>query len=241
MDPNNEPMEHREAPAAAVRTSGLGKRFGRQWALAHCDLEVAPGEAVLLAGANGSGKTTLLRLIAGLYKPTQGELSIFGHSPRHERLTCRRQLTLIGHDHYLYSQLTALETLQVWARLSGHSGSSEPLLGLLEEVELEQHRDQRVGGFSAGMKKRLTLLRTRLENPRLILLDEPFSALDTAGQKLVETWVQGFIAEGKTVVVASHNLPRAARLCPRAIYLRHGQMIWQGEAATMVRQLGLTS
>ncbi len=234
-------MSHIQPSSAAVRSSGLGKRFGRRWALAHCDLEVAAGEAVLLAGANGSGKTTLLRLVAGLYRPTQGELSIFGHDPRHERLTCRRQLTLIGHDHYLYSQLTALETLQVWARLSDYDSSSATLLGLLDEVELLAHRDQQVGGFSAGMKKRLTLLRTRLENPRLILLDEPFSALDTAGQRLVEVWVEGFIEAGKTVLVASHNLPRASRLCSRAVYLRQGQIIWQGQATEMVRQLGLTA
>ena len=97
----------------AVRASGLGKRFGKRWALAHCDLEVRQGESVLLAGANGSGKTTLLRLIAGLYKPTQGELRIFGHDPQHERLTCRENLRMVGHDHYLYSQLTALETIQL--------------------------------------------------------------------------------------------------------------------------------
>ena len=91
------------------------------------------------------------------------------------------------------------------------------------------------------MKKRLTLLRTRLENPRLVLLDEPFSALDTAGQQLVEQWVQRFKSEGKTVVMASHNLPRAASLCDDSMYLKDGQIVWRGAAAEMVRQLGLTS
>lgn len=234
-------MNRTEPPLAAVRTDGLGKRFGGQWALAHCDLVVEPGEAVLLAGANGSGKTTLLRLIAGLYKPTQGDLSIFGHDPNLERLTCRRELTLVGHDHYLYAQLTALETVQVWARLSGYHRTLDQLLDLLDEVDLGHRRNQRVGGFSAGMKKRLTLLRTRLEEPRLVLLDEPFSALDTEGQKLVETWVENFVANGKTVVVASHNLPRAARLCQRAVYLKEGQVIWRGEATQMVQQMGLAS
>lgn len=194
-----------------------------------------------MAGANGSGKTTLLRLIAGLYKPTQGELAIFGHDPNQGLLTCRRELTMVGHDHYLYTQLSALETVQIWARLSGYPHTTEQLVDLLAEVDLAHRRNQRVGGFSAGMKKRLTLLRTRLENPRLVLLDEPFSALDTAGQKLVEEWVEGFIADGKTVIVASHNLPRAARLCQRAIYLKEGQVIWRGEATEMVRQMGLLS
>ena len=223
----------------AVRTTGLGKRFGRQWALAHCDLAVKSGETVLLAGANGSGKTTLLRLIAGLYKPTQGELRIFGHDPQQERLTCRKTLTLVGHEHYLYSQLTALETLQVWARLGRVSKSVDELLEMLDEVDLRHRSGYRVGGFSAGMKKRLTMVRTKLEEPELVLLDEPFSALDTAGQHLVEEWVREFRTAGKTVIFASHNLPRAARLCERAIFLKEGQIIWRGAATDMLQQLGL--
>ena len=232
-------MTKTESNPTAVRTVGLGKRFGQQWALAHCDLEVQAGQSVLLAGANGSGKTTLLRLIAGLYKPTQGELQIFGLDPQHERMTCRETLAMVGHDHYLYSQLTAFETVQVWARLGGVDLSVAQLHDLLDEVELGHRPNHPVGGFSAGMKKRLTLLRTKLESPRLVLLDEPFSALDTRGQQLIEDWVRGYKAEGKTVVVASHNLPRAARLCDRAVYLKQGQIIWQGASTDMVQQMGL--
>lgn len=234
-------MTDTDTDTTAVRSVGLGKRFGRQWALAHCDLEVQQGQTVLLAGANGSGKTTLLRLIAGLYKPTQGELQVFGHDPQQERLTCRETLTLVGHDHYLYSQLTALETVQTWARLGGIHHTVDRLQALLDEVDLGHRQNHRVGGFSAGMKKRLTLVRTKLENPRLVLLDEPFSALDTAGQQLIEEWVHGYKTEGKTVIVASHNLPRAARLCEHAIYLQEGQVIWQGKSSDMVQQMGLAS
>lgn len=232
-------MSISQSQTAAVQARSLGKRFGRQWALAHCDLVVERGDTVLLAGANGSGKTTLLRLIAGLYKPTQGELHIFGHDPQQERLTCRETLTLVGHDHYLYSQLTALETLQVWARLGRVRRSADELLEMLDEVDLRHRSGYRVGGFSAGMKKRLTMVRARLEEPELVLLDEPFSALDTAGQHLVEEWVQDFAVQGKTVIVASHNLPRAARLCDRAVYLKEGQILWRGAAADMIQQLGL--
>ncbi len=234
-------MTGTENSATAIRTSGLGKRFGRQWALAHCDLEVQAGQTLLLAGANGSGKTTLLRLLAGLYRPTQGKIQIFGHDPQKELLTCRQTLSLVGHDHYLYSQLTALETVQVWSRLGSDRHTPEELSDLLEEVDLGHRQNHRVGGFSAGMKKRLTLLRTRLESPRLVLLDEPFSALDTAGQRLIEDWVRSYKEAGKTVIVASHNLPRAARLCERAMYLKQGQIIWQGAANEMVRQMGLAS
>jgi heme ABC exporter ATP-binding subunit CcmA len=224
----------------AVQTSGLGKRFGRQWALAHCDLEVQPGEVLLLAGANGSGKTTLLRLIAGLYKPTQGSMSIYGMDPDQEKLACRRTLTLVGHDNYLYSQLSALEMLQVWTRLRGVELSEAQAIDLLQEVDLHDRRDYPVGGFSAGMRKRLTLLRTRLEEPKLVLLDEPFSALDASGQNLIEEWIEGYRAAGKTVVLASHNLPRSSKLCDRAILLQQGQMLWQGTGAELLNQVGTT-
>ena len=235
-------MSLRAADSAtpAVQTSKLGKRFGRQWALAHCDLQVRPGEVLLLAGANGSGKTTLLRLIAGLYKPTQGNLTIYGMDPDQEKLACRRTLTLVGHDNYLYSQLTALEMLQVWTRLRGAKLPEAQAIELLREVDLDERRDYAVGGFSAGMRKRLTLLRTRLEEPKLVLLDEPFSALDAAGQNLIEEWIESYRSAGKTVVLASHNLPRASKMCDRAILLQEGQMLWQGTGSELLDQVGTT-
>ena len=233
-------MSLRAADSAtfAVQTASLGKRFGRQWA--HCDLEVRSGEVLLLAGANGSGKTTLLRLIAGLYKPTQGSLTIYGMDPEQEKLACRRTLTLVGHENYLYTQLTALEMIQVWTRLRGAELPETQAIDLLREVDLHDRRDYAVGGFSAGMRKRLTLLRTRLEEPKLVLLDEPFSALDAAGQNLIEEWIEGYRSAGKTVVLASHNLPRSSKLCDRAILLQQGQMLWQGTGPELLEQVGTT-
>jgi heme exporter protein A len=224
-----------------IRATGLGKRFGRHWALAHFDLEVHGGEVVLLFGSNGSGKTTFLRLAAGLYKPTRGTLSIQGHDSVKERLECRRLLSMVAHDNYLYARLTALETLRVWARLLGTPARDSDLIPLLEEVGLAERRRLPVGGFSAGMKKRLTLLRTRLEQPKIVLLDEPFSALDVAGQDLVEGWVGGFRDEGRTVVMASHNLPRATKLCDRAVALEQGQIVWTGSGSELVKREGKTS
>jgi len=225
----------------AIEAGNLGKRFGRQWALAHVDLTIGAGEVILLAGANGSGKSTMLRCIAGLYKPNRGTIQVYGNDSVKERLACRRNLTLIGHDNYLYSQLTAMETVRVWATLKGVDYLQATLDALLKSVDLFPHRDKATGGFSAGMRKRLTLLRTRIEDPRIILLDEPFSALDTAGQKLVEDWVNEFRAAGKTVVMASHSLERASRLCDRAVYLKAGQTEWIGSGDGLLRRVGTTA
>ena len=223
--------------SAAVYAQGLGRRFGRNWALAHIDLEIPSGQIVLLAGANGSGKTTLLRLIAGLYKPSTGNLSVFAKNPAQDRLHCRRLLSLVAHDNFLYDRLTPLEILRIWSRLLGRKTAAEELETLLEEVDLRSRMHTQVGGFSAGMKKRLTLLRTRLEDPKLILMDEPFSALDAAGKRLVEHWVRDSSSRGQTVVMASHDLRRATRVCQRAILLEQGQVVWQGEAEEVLERV----
>ena len=217
----------------ALRARGVGRRFGRFWALAHVDLEVASGESILLAGPNGSGKTTFLRIVAGLHRLTRGELQVFGQDVRRHLQSCRQELTLVSHD--AYPRLTALETLRVWSRLLGRRNGDGELLELLDEVALVPHKDALVGGFSAGMRKRLTLLRTRLEEPRLVLLDEPFAALDVPGKRLVESWVAGFRERGTTLIVASHALEQAAELCDRAVVLHHGQLAWTGEAGDVSR------
>jgi heme exporter protein A len=215
----------------AIRARGLGRRFGRGWALAHCDLEVAAGSTLLVAGANGSGKTTLLRLLAGLLRPTAGEIAIFGLDPRARRLASRRRLSLVSHQSFLYERLTALESLRLWARIVGRARGDAALLALLEEVGLGDRATSQVHTFSAGMRKRLTLARARLEAPDLLLLDEPFAALDVPGQRLVERWIRDSAARGAAVVLASHQLEQAALLCSRAVVLERGQIEWEGDAA----------
>jgi heme ABC exporter ATP-binding subunit CcmA len=216
--------------APAIRTRKLGRRFGRSWALAHCDLEAAPGESLLIAGANGSGKTTLLRLLAGLLRPTTGSIEVFDLDPRTRRLAVRRRLSLVSHHTFLYERLSALESLRLWARVLGRRLDDAALDALLEEVGLDARRDHLVRTFSAGMRKRLSLARVRLEQPDLLLLDEPFAALDLPGQRLVERWIAETLARGATVLLASHQLAQAAALCRRAIVLRAGQIEWQGPA-----------
>jgi heme exporter protein A len=217
----------------AVRTHRLGRRFQRSWALAHCDLDVAAGETLLVAGANGSGKTTLLRLTAGLLRPSTGSVEVFGREPRKSRLAVRRRLSLVSHSSFLYERLTALESLRLWARIRGASSSADDraLTALLDEVGLAERAESPVNTFSAGMRKRLTLARTRLEDPDLLLLDEPFAALDVPGQRLVERWIRDAAARGVTVMLASHQLEQAATLCRRAIVLRRGQIEWEGTAS----------
>jgi len=213
-------------PAIEART--LGRRFGTHWALAHVDLTVPAGEVVLLAGANGSGKTTLLRLIAGLQRPTRGELEIFGASPQKQRHECRSKVSLVSHQSYLYPQLTAGETVDLWCRLLGRDVTAASTAELLSQVSLDGRADDLVQGFSAGMRKRLSLLRTLIEEPRIVLLDEPFAALDPAGQDLITRWIHEYRERGLTVLMASHLLSKAAALSDRSVVLERGQIKWIG-------------
>ena len=221
------------APPTAFAARDLCRRYGQRWALAHLDLSAACGEVLLVAGPNGSGKTTLLRLLSGLLRPTFGELELFGKTLASDPFGWRRNVSLLSHASYLYEPLTALETVRLWARLLGRSTATADLRTRLAEVGLEDEGDTLVSGFSAGMQKRLSFARVRLEDSRLVLLDEPFAALDTAGQQLVADWIAADRRAGKTVVIASHNLERAARLADRAVLLSRGQKAWQGIAAAL--------
>ena len=217
----------------ALEAHGLGKRFARRWALAHLDLEVQRGTALLVAGSNGSGKTTLLKLIAGLYRPTTGNLWVLGREPCAERFATRERLSVVGHDAYLYERLTAIETLRYWARAAARPHHDEELVAFLEEVSLADRRDSMISTFSAGMKRRLALARSRLEKPQVLLLDEPFAALDVSGQRLVEDWVRRGRETGMTIIIASHQLAQASDLCDTAVLLHEGQMSWSGDATDL--------
>ncbi len=145
---------------------------------------------------------------------------------------------MVSHESYLYDRLTALETLRIWARLAGRPAADGDLVPLLAAVGLDRRLRLQVGGFSAGMRKRLTLLRTRLEQPRLLLLDEPLSALDADGKRLVEEWIGEAREAGTAVLMASHEVARAAPLCDRAVLLERGQIVWQGAGAEIEEHLG---
>jgi heme exporter protein A len=224
-------------PPEAFSARDLCRRFGRRWALAHLDLSLPEGQVLLVAGPNGSGKTTLLRLLAGLLRPTAGELELFGRTLAADPFGWRRNVSLLTHASYLYEPLTALETVRLWSRLLGRSTAIADLRLVLAEVGLENEEETAVSGFSAGMQKRLSFARVRLEDARLVLLDEPFSALDAAGQKLVADWIAADRKAGKSVVIASHDLERAARIADRAILLSRGQKAWQGAAAELPARL----
>jgi heme exporter protein A len=227
----------------AVDARGLCRRYGRRWALVDVSFRVAAGTSVMVAGRNGSGKSTLLRIVATAIRADRGTVRVLGHDIREERETVRRRTALLSHASYLYESLTALENLAIAARFLGREAGRAALLPLLAEVELAERADDAVSTFSAGMRKRLALARTLLQEGGLVLLDEPYGELDPPGFRLVDRLVDRLLgtlrARGSTVLMATHLLERGATLCDEGIVLDGGRLRWQGPARDLPSLGGL--
>jgi len=185
-----------------IRARGLAKRYGAKRIFDGLDLDVERGGFVVVTGPNGSGKTTLLRLVAGLVLPSAGELEVG---------IDRGQLGFLAHEALVYRELTALENLDLYGRLYRVPERRERIGMLLERFDLWDARNERTGSFSRGMLQRLALCRTFLHEPTLLLLDEPFSALDTEGAELLERELAARRGAA-TFLVATHDAKRLAPL-----------------------------
>ena len=185
-----------------IRGRGVEKRYGRKRVLRELDIVVPSGGFAVVTGANGSGKTTLLRLLAGLAAPTRGDLVV---EPD------RSRIGYLAHEPLVYRELTAVENLELFGRLYRVSERRERIGMLLERFSLWDARGERVSTYSRGMTQRLALCRALLHDPDLLVLDEPYSALDEAGAELLDRELDG-LAGRRTVVVATHDPDRLMRL-----------------------------
>jgi heme exporter protein A len=192
-----------------IRGRGLEKRYGRKRVLSGVDVAVPAGGFVTVTGPNGSGKTTLLRLVAGLATPTRGDLVVGVE---------RASIGYLAHEPLVYRELTAAENLDLFGRLYRITERRERIGMLLERFSLWEARNERVSTYSRGMTQRLALCRTLLHDPELLVLDEPYSALDEAGASVLDSELEG-LAGSRTVVVATHDPDRLAALRTGALAL----------------------
>ena len=183
-----------------IRAHGLSKRFGVRRVLSSLDLELESGGFLLVTGPNGSGKTTLLRLLAGLAAPSGGVLEIAAD---------RSSIGFLAHEPLVYRDLSPLENLELFGRLYRVPERRERIGMVLERYGLWDVRHERSGSFSRGMLQRLALCRTLLHDPELLLLDEPFNALDAEGAELLDRELAS-LAGQHTFVVATHDPERVA-------------------------------
>ncbi len=212
--------------AAAVDCAGVWKFYGDYPALRDITLNVPPGRCLALIGRNGAGKTTLLRMLAGYSKPGKGQVSIFGKSPR--ETDTRQRIGVIGHGIAVYDELSAIENLRLFGRLYRLPDPERSASEWLERTGLERVRDGLVREFSRGMRQRLAVARAFLHGPSLLLMDEPFTALDDRAIAVLQSVLRDALAAGRTVVMSTHQLREAMDLATHVALLNRGRIAFHG-------------
>jgi heme exporter protein A len=211
----------------ALEIQGVWKYYGDFPALREVGLKIAPGSALALLGRNGAGKTTLLRIIAGLSRPSRGSIKIQGLDAREE--ATRRRIGILGHGIALYDELSAVENLTLFGRLYGLPDAGRRADEMLERVGLKRVRDGLAREFSRGMRQRLAVGRAFLHDPEVLLLDEPFTALDDRAIAVLQSMIQEMRARGRTIVMSTHQLREALEMASHVALLQRGQIVHTGE------------
>jgi ABC-2 type transport system ATP-binding protein len=225
----------------AVQIEGITKTFPvplrrqRVLAVKNLNLSVQPGEVYGLLGPNGCGKSTTLKILLGLVTPNSGRALIFGKDSREYR--SRRDVGFLPENPYFYKFLTAAETLAFYGKICGLSGKTlaTRIDELIELVGLRDARDRRVGGFSKGMLQRIGLAQALIQDPGLVVLDEPTAGVDPAGSHQIRDLILDLKKRGKTVLLTSHLLEQVQEICDRVGIMARGEMIREGSLDDLVR------
>lgn len=206
-----------------IEIDRLGRRYGSRWALSNVSVRIRDASVVMVAGPNGSGKSTLFRILATAIRPHCGTATIDGWDLDRHRDDIRKSVALLTHASYLYEPLTGLENLRVSADHLGRS--RDGLMPLLERVGLAARANDPVSAYSAGMRKRLSFARVLLQEPRVVMLDEPYGQLDPEGFTLVDEVVRELRQRGATVLMATHQLERGTKLADSMLFLEAGRVV----------------
>lgn len=213
----------------------VSRHFGRRRALHRVSFECRAGEIVALLGPNGAGKSTLLSITATLLEPSSGEVRYGEYSTRRAGASLRGRIGLLGHDLYIYPELSAAENLLFFGRMYGLADIERRVDAALAQAELAHRRDDPVGGYSRGMRQRLALERALLHDPRLVLLDEPFTGLDDAATGALRRRLAGLRERGSIVLVTTHDLETIEGIIDRAVMLQNGRLIELAAGAGSLR------
>jgi heme exporter protein A len=208
----------------AIRGIQLSKSFHYYQVLKEVSLEMAEGECYALFGPNGAGKTTLLRILATVIRPSLGRFEVMGYDGAQEKLKVREVLFLIGHGSYLYDELNAVENIRFAIALRGMHPTDREIKIALDRVGIGAFADLRTRYFSMGMKKRLAIAKAMLIRPKVLLLDEPYAALDEDGMKMMNHYIREITGKGTAVMLTTHNRMRSAEVAHRAGLLNRSEL-----------------
>jgi lipooligosaccharide transport system ATP-binding protein len=220
-----------------IRARALTKSYGDLTAVAGIDLDVTAGESFGILGANGAGKSTTMRMIGATLQRTSGELSILGHDPATEGPLIRAHLGVVPQQDTLDTELTVRENLYTYGRYFGLSRSHlRPRIEeLLDFAQLQDKRDEKVDALSGGMKRRLTIARSLVNDPQLLLLDEPTTGLDPQARHLLWDRLYRLRDTGVTLLLTTHYMDEAEQLCDRLVIMDAGRIVAEGSPTELIR------
>ncbi|MBI5532963.1 MAG: ABC transporter ATP-binding protein [Deltaproteobacteria bacterium] len=224
--------------AIAIRTTQLSKTYGDTIAVDNLSIDVNPGELVALLGPNGAGKTTTLKLLLGLLQPTSGHAHVFGLDCARDSLSVKGAVGYVPDEPAFYDFLTGEETLEFIAQVRGlpRARAMVELAETIAALQFEHPLTQLVGGYSLGMKKKLAILASILHRPRLLLLDEPTNGLDPQSAATVKAVLRAMSESGVAVLLSTHLLDMADRLCDRGVVLGKGRLLFDGRLQELREQ-----
>lgn len=208
----------------AIQVTGLSKAYGFYRIFEEMSFTIQPGACFALFGPNGAGKTTLLRILATLLTPSQGQFTIFGQDGVSQKDSVRTIMLFIAHGSHLYDELSATENLQFALALRGQSPELSQLKRALDQTGIGAYGNLKIRQFSAGMKKRLSLAKVILAQPKLLLLDEPYNALDDGGVAITNQLIQDTMKRGGAVVMTTHDRIKAAKIATEGGILQAGHL-----------------
>ena len=221
-----------------ITARGLTKRYGTLAAVDGIDFEIAPGESFGFLGPNGAGKSTTMRMIAATSTRTDGELTVLGLDTNHHGPQIRAQLGIVPQGDLLDEELRVIDNLTVYGRYFGlpRAYVRQRAEELLDFAQLKDKRLARVDGLSGGMKRRLTIARGLINNPKIMLLDEPTTGLDPQARHVLWDRLFRLKEEGVTLVVTTHFMDEAEQLCDRLVVIDKGRIVAEGSPPSLIRQ-----
>ena len=223
----------------AIEINNLNKSFGNILAVKNINFKIDKGRIIGLLGPNGCGKSTTIGMMLGLIKPTSGTVVINGQNIENNRTNLLEKMNFISPYIELPKKLTVEENLKVYGRLYGVKNLESKISELMEKLNLTQFKKRKTGELSSGQKNRVSLAKALVNDPEILLLDEPTASLDPDVSDYIRTFIEDFASKkGTTILLASHNMNEVERLCHEVMMMKDGKIIDKGKSSDLINKHG---
>ena len=222
-----------------IKINNLSKKFGNIVAVKNLSFTINKGTIIGLLGPNGSGKSTTIGMLLGLIKPTSGTVIINNLNIENNRINILKKMNFISPYVELPKKLTVKENLEIYGRLYGVKNLKDKIYDLMEKLNLNEIKTRKTGELSSGQKNRVSLAKALINDPEILLLDEPTASLDPDVGDYIRSFIQKYASEkGATILLASHNMNEVERLCHKVMMMKNGEIIDMGKSSDLINKHG---